>query len=686
LIESKLNRAAPTESQEFKQWQRVFDELADLLGFTLVVYDKDEYLLGTSRANKICSTIQLEADGLRLCEQDCGSMLSQAAKGKELTTFKCHAHLYNFACPIYVEGKVRFVLLGGRVFRNYQDFAKFTKVAPSYSIRDYLFVDWDNALKFESAKYFQNVGRFIQSLIDSFSKEPSQTHSVKRRAYQLSTLFDLSSLLPAQSSLEKVYRLILEALGVLFDIQGGAILQESCDGTRFQAASVLGSLLPPGFELEIASHELFEDQKRGQYFFIEETYQILKIGFPETVQSVHNFPLFRHHQMAWVVQIYNTSLDDESVQMLQAFCRHIAIALENMLLKQDVSNHSKALSAVTEFSSTIGSALESEDLYRSIVLKTTEVMRAEKGSLLIYDDISNELSIKFIRGLNQKLIEKLRLKPGEGISGLVYETGRPLLIKDIEQEPSFQTHQRARYKTRSFMSVPLIINHRKIGVLNVADKAGGSSFDEHDLKILQSIAIHASVALERTDFYQKSEDLRKISITDSLTDLFNRRFFQDRLTEEIERAKRHTQSLSLIMLDIDNFKKYNDTYGHQAGDEALRMIAGIIRNSVRNIDMVARYGGEEFAVILPVTEASAAKEIAERIRSGVASGYYPDETHRSAVKLTASLGIACFPQDADSLFDLVGNADKALYLAKVSGKNRVSLFDRARTLKNAVGC
>ena len=102
--------------------------------------------------------------------------------------------------------------------------------------------------------------------------------------------------------------------------------------------------------------------------------------------------------------------------------------------------------------------------------------------------------------------------------------------------------------------------------------------------------------------------------------------------------------------------------------------------------MVARYGGEEFAVILPVTEASAAKDIAERIRSGVASGYYPDETHRSAVKLTASLGIACFPQDADSLFDLVGNADKALYLAKVSGKNRVSLFDRARTLKNAVGC
>jgi len=686
LIESKLNRPAPTESVEFKQWERVFDELADLLGLTLVAYDKHEYLLRTSRANKICSAIQLEAEGLRLCEQDCGSMMSQTAKGKELTTFKCHAHLYNFACPIYVEGKVRFVLLGGRVFRNYQDFAKFTKLAPSYSIDDYLFVDWDNAVKFENGKYFQSAACFIQSLVDSFSKDPSQSDSVKKRAYQLSTLYELSSLLSAQASLEKVYRIILEALGVLFDVRAAAILLETCEGTRLQAASVLGSVLAPEFDVEVGCDPLIEYLKRGQYFFTEETYQILKGGFPESVHSIHNFPFLHRQQMAWVIQIYNTSLDCESVQMLQAFCRHIAISLENILLKQEVNDHSEALSVVNDFTRTIAPALESQDLYRSIVLKATEVMRSEQGSLLIYDEISDELSVKFIRGLNEKLVEKLRLKPGQGISGFVFETGRPLLIRDIEKEPHFQPHQRARYRTRSFISVPLIINNRKIGVLNIADKVVGTSFDENDLKILQSIASHASVALERTDFYQKSEDLRKISITDSLTDLFNRRFFQDRLTEEIERAKRHIQSLSLIMLDIDNFKNYNDTYGHQAGDEALKTVAGIIRNSVRNIDMVARYGGEEFAVILPMTESNAAKEIAERIRSGVASRYYPDGSLRSAVKLTASLGIASFPQDADSLFDLVGNADKGLYSAKVSGKNRVSVFDRDRRLKNVSGC
>jgi len=137
------------------------------------------------------------------------------------------------------------------------------------------------------------------------------------------------------------------------------------------------------------------------------------------------------------------------------------------------------------------------------------------------------------------------------------------------------------------------------------------------------------------------------------------------------------------MVDIDNFKQYNDTYGHPAGDEALRITAATIKNSVRNIDRVARYGGEEFAVILPMTETAAAQDIAERIRSGVAGRYFPDDAARATVKLTASLGIACFPQHADNLLDLVGNADKALYAAKVSGKNRVALFDKLRLTKNA---
>ena len=290
-----------------------------------------------------------------------------------------------------------------------------------------------------------------------------------------------------------------------------------------------------------------------------------------------------------------------------------------------------------------------------------------------------------MKGLNEKIVQNLRLKPGEGIAGLVFETGRSLLVKNVDEDPRFQPRQRARYKTKSLMSILLKINNRKIGVLNITDKSNREAFNEDDLKLLESIASHASVALDRTDFYMKSEDLRKISITDSLTDLYNRRFFQERMVEEIERARRHSLSFSLIMLDIDNFKNYNDTYGHLAGDEALRLVSVAIKNSVRNIDRVARYGGEEFAVILPMTEIQDARDIAERIRSGVAGRYFPDESLRMAVKLTVSIGIASFPQHAENMFDLIGNADKALYLAKVTGKNRVVLFDKDRSVEDASG-
>ncbi len=685
LKKNRLNSPAPAESPEFHRWQKLFGELADLLGLTLAVYNGDEFLLGTSRPNMICEAIQLREEGLCLCEQDCGAMLAKAAQGGGLATFKCHAHLYNFAVPIYVKDNVQFVLLGGRVFRNYQDFTNFTKVAPRYAIKDYSFLDWENSLRFQNADQFRQAARFVQAVVDSLSQDTLQVDSFKKKSYQLTTLYELSSMLPLDSSSEKIYQVILQALAVLFDAKGGAVLENIEDKDGYRIGSSLGTSVHPGHELDATDSLCFEQLKKGLYLFTDETYQILKMGYPDTIHSIHSFPIFYRNHLAWVIQVYNTPLDQETVQMITAFCRHIAISLENISLRQEVRKHSKVLSVVTDFGVAINSKLDSQDLYQAILFKTLEVLQAEQGSLMIFEDASEELSIKCIKGINSKLVERLRLTPGEGISGIAFEAGKPLLVKDIESDPRFPSNRRARYRTKSCMSIPLAINERKIGVLNIADKVSGEAFDENDLNLLVSIASHASVALDRAESYQRSEDLRKISITDPLTELFNRRFFQNRLIDEIERGKRHNQPLSLIMLDIDNFKEYNDTYGHLAGDEALKITAGVIRGSIRNIDMVARYGGEEFAVILPMTEAYAARDIAERIRSGVASRYYPDEAHRMDVRLSVSLGIASFPEDADNLLNLVGNADKALYLAKVSGKNRVSIFDKVRIHKSASG-
>ncbi len=164
-----------------------------------------------------------------------------------------------------------------------------------------------------------------------------------------------------------------------------------------------------------------------------------------------------------------------------------------------------------------------------------------------------------------------------------------------------------------------------------------------------------------------------LSIKDDLTDVYNRRYFYEKLEEEIKRSERYKTVLSLIMVDIDYFKHYNDTHGHQAGDSVLRDVALLLRNNVREQDLVARYGGEEFAIILPETGKQVAGKLAERIRGCLsAQAFYFKETLQSG-KLTISLGVATFPEDAKSLNDLVETADRALYKAKEKGRNRVAL-------------
>ena len=684
MTQFKLNRTAPAESPQYRQLRQSFEELAELVGLNLVVYDKDGYLLGDCKSSPVCSSVQVCPEGRRLCARDCGGMLDQALQSGEFTSFKCHASLYNFAAPVRVEGQVQFAVLGGRVFRSYQDFSSFAKIAPDYGIKDYFFEDLSDSKRFEGTDYFERTARFIQSLVDSLSKGSLQGDKARKRADQICTLYDLSSVLPLESTPDRIFHLVLQAIGVLFDIEGGAVLEAANGGKTFRELCSYGSLLPRGQEIHLAGHAGFEELSHGGLQFIDDTYPILRLGYPETVRSIQSIPIIDGNRLAFVLQIYNTVLDAESAEILLGYCRHLAVVLENVLMKQEAHGNQSVLSAVTDFSQTIGAQLESAGLYRAILMKTAELAGAEQASLMIFDEASQELSIKCVKGLNEKIVQNLRVKPGQGIAGFVFETGRSLLVKNVDQDPRFTERQRARYKTKSLICVPLRIDQRKIGVINLTDKTG-DGFDEDDLKLVESVASHASVALDRTDYYQRSEDLRKISITDPLTDLYNRRFFQDRINEEIERSRRHGLPVSLIMLDIDNFKHYNDTYGHLAGDEALRLTAAIIKNSVRNIDRVARYGGEEFAVILPMTEIAAARDIAERIRSGVAGRYFPDDALRATVKLTASLGIASFPQHADNLLDLVGNADKALYIAKVNGKNRAAVFDKQRATKNAGG-
>jgi diguanylate cyclase (GGDEF)-like protein len=193
-----------------------------------------------------------------------------------------------------------------------------------------------------------------------------------------------------------------------------------------------------------------------------------------------------------------------------------------------------------------------------------------------------------------------------------------------------------------------------------------------DIKIFSMLADQAGLAIENSRLY---EMVVHKSHTDSITNLWNHGFFQEKLSEEIQIAEQFHYPLSLAMLDIDDFKKLNDMYGHQHGDVILREVAQILRDSSRDVDYVCRYGGEEFTLILKQTRKEQSIEIAERIRKKIDSHPFPSGTDDHKLKVTVSIGLATYPDDASTKKELIDNADRAMYIAKFSGKNKTCVAD-----------
>ncbi|MFC1683285.1 diguanylate cyclase [Candidatus Zixiibacteriota bacterium] len=194
---------------------------------------------------------------------------------------------------------------------------------------------------------------------------------------------------------------------------------------------------------------------------------------------------------------------------------------------------------------------------------------------------------------------------------------------------------------------------------------------------LDQIKIVVAKTLERSKLLKKAEEgeiYKQLSRIDGLTELYNYTFFQQLLKTEVERAMRYSHQLSLLMIDIDNFKGYNDNHGHPAGDEALKRLARVMSRAVRGCDFIARYGGDEFVVVLPETEQSEARIIGERLRLLVEQTTFDGDGSGQQAIITVSLGLATYPQDAQTKEDLVKRADQALYQAKAKNRNNLCVF------------
>ncbi|MBN3037832.1 MAG: sensor domain-containing diguanylate cyclase [Candidatus Omnitrophica bacterium] len=313
--------------------------------------------------------------------------------------------------------------------------------------------------------------------------------------------------------------------------------------------------------------------------------------------------------------------------------------------------------------------------------KIWKKIEAEKTTLGDLVRASKHLA-KRKSGRLDKLVKsiKIPLKESAGILALTVLESMTFEITTDEVSKKVKDPICSLLKTEHFVTVPLRAKEKTIGLILVDNLFTKEPITKDDIRILTMFANQAGLAIENSHLYEKTVSL---SHSDSLTNLINHGRFQYLLSKEIKRASRIKKPVSLIMIDIDNFKKLNDTFGHPAGDEVLVTLSKLFKKTCRSADIVARYGGEEFAIVLPDTHKESAWGLAERLRQAVEDTFFSGEKILPHKKLTISLGLASYPYDAKNKDKLILKADAALYQAKAAGKNRTHLYSQGMEQKTA---
>lgn len=323
----------------------------------------------------------------------------------------------------------------------------------------------------------------------------------------------------------------------------------------------------------------------------------------------------------------------------------------------------------------INSILDIDELLNAFMFTVMGQLGCRSVVLLLLD-ARDGFIVRRHKGVDEQKVKFLCLNRDTPLTKFFAGKTEPIVFQDLENEPMVYK-ELLRFKELGLsICVPLLVENEIEGFIVLGNKIAGGEFLRSDLELLGILVNQVAVALDNARLFKEVEQL---SITDQLTNLYNWRYFMLRLKEEIIRAERFHHFMALLMVDIDYFKYYNDTLGHQMGNVVLKEISLVLQSSIRDIDIVARYGGEEFALIIPEVSKMQAYLCGERIRRNVERYPFPQAIIQPEGKITVSVGIACYPDDARTMEELIRKTDVALYEAKNSGRNRVKIFSISQT-------
>lgn len=652
-----------------RDWSNYFKSLSGTVDFKFLIYDENGSRIFATEEHPLCELLKSSHADNQTCSETCDTHMFESLSSDGPQIYKCHARLTSFVFPVERSGE-RAYIVGRGNFALYDDFIDFLKIIKENNIPG---IPVTMPFSFPGEDYIKAIARYVHLNVNRLLNSVEDRFKLEEKLLRMTTLFDSQTFGTLSKNPELMYRYILDTIEFVFGSTSVSLMLLDEESSKYRTVYSIGRYKDAvmDFFLEKESPVVYDMSASRSALFHTEPEKIAPSGPLKEMKSVYFFPIFVSGTIEVIIAFFDRDFSRQDIKIMNAFKDYVQLNLENRNLRVSVNKSRKAdekIAYMMDLSSSITSVLDKETLLHMLLDKSLQLLNAEQGSLMLLDQDTSELVVEARKSADDTVREKMRFKKDEGISGMVLENGGAFVVEDIEKDPRIRQSNRPRYRTRSFMSVPIKIEDRLTGVLNISDKARGDAFNKEDLGLIESFISSAAIAIERSILFSQTEDLRKLSITDHLTGIYNRRYLNRRLSEEITRYNRYKHPFSFMMLDLDKFKEYNDTYGHISGDNLIKLMASIIEKSLRTIDIAARFGGDEFVAIFPQTPKVDAIQITNRLKEKIDKSL---TEHKIEIALTVSIGLATYPDDASSIMELIEKTDQALYLAKKGGGNRV---------------
>lgn len=382
----------------------------------------------------------------------------------------------------------------------------------------------------------------------------------------------------------------------------------------------------------------------------------------EKTRSELAVPLMVREEVVGVLDCQSENLDHfdaETTDLLTLFSTQASLALQNARLYSLERRRASQLEAINAIAQQTTAVLDLKELLTKVCLLIQHAFQVSQVSVLLKEE--EDLVLRANHGTLTARFPANGVVPAtSGLIGRALSKSKTLIENDVQTSTGYVD---LYAETNSRMCIPLISFGQTLGLL-VLDSDHKDAFNLNDVQPLESVADICATAIQNAHYVDR---VKQLAYLDGLTGIFNRRFFELRITEEIERARRFDTGMAVIMIDIDQFKRLNDEFGHLLGDEVLRQVSSVFHGQLRKIDVVCRYGGEEFAILLSQTSPEHAMGVAEKLRKITESWQFPGV----ARPVTISAGVATYSDQASTRDELVKTADAGLYAAKQAGRNCV---------------